>query len=169
MWAWYTNIDCAIQLKEVCIRCWINKTAFAQILVIISALCMCYKVWNDGFTLWSLLDLRTFKAFPSSYSSPVLNHLFDFWLAEKYSEPSWKSGLAKTGPSGQVPPPLCHKTTFSSFACVFQGTIFDDILLNILKSYAWFWSVICLESGEVSCIYCMAPNFHRRKFSYKNL
>ena len=36
----------------------------------------------------------------------VLNHLFDFWLAEKYFEPSWKKGLAKTGLARQVPPSL---------------------------------------------------------------
>ena len=36
---------------------------------------------------------------------------------------------------------------------MFQGTILIfDISLNILKSFAWFWPVICLGSGKVSCI-----------------
>ena len=39
---------------------------------------------------------------------------------------------------------------FESFACTFQGTIFD-ILLTILKSFAQFWPSVCLGSGEVSC------------------
>ena len=40
------------------------------------------KVAKDDFTLRSFLDLRTFETFQSSYSSPILNHAFDFWLAE---------------------------------------------------------------------------------------
>ena len=67
---------------------------------------MHYEVSKDGFTLWSLLDLQTFEAFQGSYSSPILNHTFDFWLAEKYFEPSWKSSPAKIGLAGLVLPPL---------------------------------------------------------------
>ena len=64
------------------------------------------QVSKDGFTLWSLLDLRTFEISQGSYSSPILNHAFDFWLAEKYFKSPWKSGPAKTRPAGLVPPPL---------------------------------------------------------------
>ena len=67
---------------------------------------MYYKILKGRFYSQSLLDLQTFQVFQSSYSSPVLNHLFDFWLAEKYFEPSWKKGLAKTGLARQVPPSL---------------------------------------------------------------
>ena len=54
----------------------------------------------------SLVDLRTFEAFQGSYFSPILNHAFDFWLAEEYFESSWKSDPAKTGPARPVPSPL---------------------------------------------------------------
>ena len=47
-----------------------------------------------GWFYRSLLDLRTFKVFQGSYSSPIFNHASDFCLD---FEPSWKSGLAKTG------------------------------------------------------------------------
>ena len=67
---------------------------------------MHYKVSKDGFTLQSLLDLRTFKVFQDSCFSPILNLAFVFWLAEKYFGPSWKSGLAKTEPTGPVLQPL---------------------------------------------------------------
>ena len=66
---------------------------------------MHYEVSKD-FTVWSLLDLRTFEVFQGSHSSPILNHAFDFWLAEKCFEPSWKSGMAKTRLAGPVPLPL---------------------------------------------------------------
>ena len=64
---------------------------------------MHYEVSKDGFTLRSLHGLRTFKVFQGSHSSPILNYAFDFWLAEKYFKPSWKSGPAKTQPVGLVP------------------------------------------------------------------
>ena len=79
---------------------------YELLLVLIGVLCMHYKVSKDGFILRSLLDLRTFEVFQDPYSSPTLNHAFDFWLAEKYFQPSWKSGPAKTGPAGLVPLPL---------------------------------------------------------------
>ena len=79
-----------------------------NILVTISVLSMRYKVWKNGFTLRSLLDLRTFEVFQSSHSNPALKHSFDFWLAERYFEPSWKSGPAKTGLAGSVPPPCSY-------------------------------------------------------------
>ena len=49
-----------------------------------------------------LLDLQTFEAFKVC----ILNHAFDYWLADKCFEPTWKSGPAKTGPARPVPPPL---------------------------------------------------------------
>ena len=64
---------------------------------------MHYEVSKDNFTVWSLLNLRTFEVFQGLHSSPILSHAFDFWLAEKYFEPSWKSGLAKTELAGPVP------------------------------------------------------------------
>ena len=86
----------------------LNKQNYncSSILVIISVLCMYCEVSKEGFTLQSLLDLRTFEVFQHSYSSPILNHALNFWLAKQYFEPSWKSGLAKTGPAGPVTPPL---------------------------------------------------------------
>ena len=67
---------------------------------------MHYEVSNDDFTFRSLLDLQTFKVIQGLHSRPILNHAFDFWLAEKYFEPSWKSGSAKTGTPVPVPLPL---------------------------------------------------------------
>ena len=67
---------------------------------------MHYEVSKDGFTLQGLVNLQTFEVFQGLHSSPILNYAFDFWLAEKYFEPSWKSGPAKTGPAGPVPSPL---------------------------------------------------------------
>ena len=87
----------------------LNKQKFicSNFLVIVSVyVAMYYEVSKDDFTLRSLLDLRTFKVFQGSYSSPILNHAFDFSLTEKYFEPFWKSGLAKTEPTGPVLPPL---------------------------------------------------------------
>ena len=80
---------------------------------------MHYEVSKDGFTLQSLLDLQTFEALQGSYSSPILNHTFDFWLAEKYFEPSWKSSLAKTGLAGPVLLPLlqCKFCCFHVIYC----------------------------------------------------
>ena len=43
---------------------------------------MHYEVSKDGFTLWSLLDLGTFEVFQDLYYRPILNHAFDYWLAE---------------------------------------------------------------------------------------
>ena len=63
---------------------------------------MHYKVSKDDFTLQSFLDHQTFKAFQCSHSRPIVNYAFDFWLAKKYFEPSWKSGPAKTRPVGPV-------------------------------------------------------------------
>ena len=62
-----------------------------------------YKGW---FYSLELLDLRTFEVFQGLHSRPILNHAFDFWLAEKYFEPFWKSDPAKIGPAGPVPLPL---------------------------------------------------------------
>ena len=67
---------------------------------------MHYEVSNDDFTPWSLLDLQTFEVIQGFHSRPILNHAFDFWLAEKSFEPSWKSISAKTGPAVPVPLPL---------------------------------------------------------------
>ena len=53
---------------------------YSNFFVIISMVCMHYKVSEDGFTLQSLLDLQI----QGSYSSPILNHAFDFWLGETY-------------------------------------------------------------------------------------
>ena len=60
----------------------------SNILVNICVLCMHYQVSKDDFTLQSLLDLQTFKVFQGSYFSPIVNHVFDFWLAGKCFEPS---------------------------------------------------------------------------------
>ena len=43
---------------------------------------MHYEVSKDGFTFQSLLNLQTFEVFQGSHSRPILNHAFDFWLAE---------------------------------------------------------------------------------------
>ena len=75
-------------------------------------LCVHYEVSKDGFTVWGLLDLRTFKVFHGSYSRPILNCAFDLWLAEKYFEPTWKSGSAKIGPARLVPLPLCRSAFY---------------------------------------------------------
>ena len=71
-------------------------------------LCIHYEVSKDGFTLQSLyLTFELLKYFKIHIAtSPILNHAFDFWLAEKYFEPSWISGLAKIEPAGPVPPSL---------------------------------------------------------------
>ena len=66
---------------------------------------MHYEVSKDVFILQSLLDLQTYKVFQGSYSRPILNHAFDFWLDEKHFEPSCKTGPTKTGSAGLVPPP----------------------------------------------------------------
>ena len=68
----------------------------------------CFKGW---FTLWSLLDPQTFESIPRFIFqpldfSPILNHAFDFLLAEKCFEPPWISDPAKTGPDGPVLLPL---------------------------------------------------------------
>ena len=55
---------------------------------------------------WSLLDFQTFEVFQDSYPRPIVNHAFDFWLAEIYFTPAWKSSLTKTGPAGLVLLPL---------------------------------------------------------------
>ena len=53
---------------------------------------------------------------------PILNQAFDFWFAEKYFEPSWKSGLVKTEPAGLVSLPLhmcvCTRVCVHMDACV---------------------------------------------------
>ena len=67
---------------------------------------MHYKVSKGGFTLSSLLKLWTYEVFQDSYPRPILKHAFEFWLAEIYFEPAWKSGLTKTGPAGLVLLPL---------------------------------------------------------------
>ena len=48
---------------------------------------MHYEVSKDHFTLWSLLDLRTFEVFQGLHSRLFLNHAFDFWLDDKCFEP----------------------------------------------------------------------------------
>ena len=74
--------------------------------VIISVLCMHYKVSKNDFTLWSLLELQTYEVSQGSYSRPIPNYGIDFWLAGKYFELPWKSGLAETRLDRPVPPPL---------------------------------------------------------------
>ena len=96
------------------IGCWINKAIFAicpNILVIISVLCMHYKVSKDGllFEVYSTFKLSKH----SKVRIPVLFLTMHLTLAcWKYFEHSWKSGPAKTDPAGLVPPPLVcpHKT-----------------------------------------------------------
>ena len=61
---------------------------------------------SKDITFWSLLDLQTFKVFQGSYSRPVLNHAFDFWLVENILNLLGKSGPAKTRPAGPDGPPL---------------------------------------------------------------
>ena len=77
-----------------------------NILAIISVLCMRYKISN---TVLLFGAYSTFEVFQGSYSSPILNHAFNFWF-EKYFELPWKSDPAKiaTGPARPVswPPPL---------------------------------------------------------------
>ena len=53
----------------------------SNILVIISVLCMHNKVAKDDYILRNLFDLRTFKIFQSSYSSPILNHASEIILS----------------------------------------------------------------------------------------
>ena len=43
------------------------------------------------------------KNYSKAVSQP---HTFESWLTEKYFEPPWKSGPAKTRTAGLVPPPL---------------------------------------------------------------
>ena len=69
-------------------------------------LCVHYEISKDGFIYQSLLDLQSFEAFQGLYSSHILNHVFEFWLARKYFEPLWKNDQAKTGPARAVPPLL---------------------------------------------------------------
>ena len=78
-----------------------------------------YQVSKECFTLWSLLDLQTFERFQHLYSNPILNYVLNFWLAEKYFEASWKSGLAKTGPARLVSPPL-HSNDLNTVSHLFQ-------------------------------------------------
>ena len=80
---------------------------------------MHYEVSKDDSTLWSLLDLRTYEVFQGLYTSPILNHAFDFWLAEKYFELPQKSGPAKTGPAGPILPPL-YNADFLPTLCTWQ-------------------------------------------------
>ena len=79
---------------------------FLKYLVIISVLYVHHETLKNNFTLWNLLDLRTSNYFKVKCSSPILCHAFDFLLTQKYFEPSWKSGPARTGPAGLVPLPL---------------------------------------------------------------
>ena len=81
---------------------------------------MHYEVSKDGFTLLSLLDLRTYEVFQGLHSRPTLNHTFDFWLDENYFEPSCKSGLAKTGPTGPVPASLHNRFTYCIYCKLFK-------------------------------------------------
>ena len=83
---------------------------------------MHYEVSKDGLTLWSLLYLRNF-VFKGSHSRPILNHAFDFWLAEKYFEPSLKSGQAKTKPAGPVLPPLIQLAPKQTVQYLYKATI----------------------------------------------
>ena len=78
---------------------------YSNNLIIISVLAMHCEVSKDDATLWCLLDLWTFEAFQGSYSSPLLT-MHWFLVSWKYSEPSWKSGPAKTRPARLVLPPL---------------------------------------------------------------
>ena len=71
------------------IGCWISKPRIcSNILRCVVIYCVRYALWvtKDGFTLWSLLDLQTFKVFQIH----ILDHVFEFWLAEKYFKPLWK-------------------------------------------------------------------------------
>ena len=64
------------------------------------------------------LHFGVYWTFELSKYSKVHIHAFYFWLAEKYFEPPWKSGPAKTGPAGPVPPPLVLKYNFRhGFIC----------------------------------------------------
>ena len=104
------NIDRAMQLKEVKL---LNKQnhIFSNILVFIVCY-VCIKKFQrmHGYILLSLLNLQISQVLQGSYSSPILNYAFDFWLAEEHFEPSWKSIPAKTGTARLVPPPLITPT-----------------------------------------------------------
>ena len=47
------------------------------------------------YTVNKTVFAPTFEVFQGLFSSPILNHAFDVWLAEKYFKPSWKSGQTK--------------------------------------------------------------------------
>ena len=72
-------------------------------LTIIIVCYVCTTKFQRLVLLWSLFDIQTFEVIQDQYSSLILNHAFDFWLAEKYFEPSWRSSLVKTGPAGPAP------------------------------------------------------------------
>ena len=68
-----------------------------------------------------VLFFRVYRSSTLKYSKIRIPGLFltmhlIFLLAEKYFEPSWKSGLAKTRPAGPFPLPLhvVHNTPFST-------------------------------------------------------
>ena len=74
-----------------------------------SVLCIHFEVSNDGFTLWSLLNLQTLNSKYSKVYIPALfltMHLIFIFLAEKYFGSLWKSGLSKTRPAKLVLLPL---------------------------------------------------------------
>ena len=84
---------------------------------------MHYEVSKDGLILQSLVNLQTFKVFQGLYSSHILKHAFDFWLAEKYFELSWKSILAKTGPAKLFQLLSSMAPYYCSNACSFSRDI----------------------------------------------
>ena len=104
------NIDCAMQLKEIKLLNKQNHICSNILVFIVCYVCIIKFQRIHGYILQSLLDLQTFQVLQGSYFSPVLNYVFDFWLAEEYFKPSWKSAPAKTGPARPVPPPLITPT-----------------------------------------------------------
>ena len=55
---------------------------------------------------------------------------------------------------------------FNSCACIFQGAIFV-LQLNVWRSFAWFWSVLCLKNDELICR--LMPTLDISQLTSKNL
>ena len=123
----------------------------------------------------SLLSLQTFEVFQGSYSSPILNHAFEFWLTDKYFEPPWKSGPAKTRSGRPVPPPLLYSrkvwwgwnmanlVNYHWFTKL-KSPKLEDLVSNLWQIYS-FAKLIC--HNYHSCTFSeLLPNIITAKLSH---